>query len=306
MTSGSSGPGQLDGLGAVAGLAEHLEARVAGEHAAQAVADDRVVVDDQQPDRRAQALGAPGGRGHGGDAAEIAVPPPGSDSISSVPARPAHPLPHRRQAEAAAVARARWPAVEADAVVADVEGRPRPPCTTGSARPGSRRRAWRRWPGPPARCAAASPRPPGASAAAVAGGGESTRRPRAAPTSARRRPAIASGSRAPASGSGRSAWTRPAGLGEALPGQVGRGRRRAAAVGAGSTTRLLGGLELGDDAGQALGEGVVDLPRHALALVEHARLAGLDEQLRLQAGVLGQRSPPAASPSACVRRCVRR
>jgi hypothetical protein len=36
-----------------------------------------------------------------------------------------------------------------------------------------------------------------------------------------------------------------------------------------------GGLQLGDDAGEPLGQGVVHLAGHALALVEHTRLAGL-------------------------------
>ena len=53
--------------------------------------------------------------------------------------------------------------------------------------------------------------------------------------------------------------------------------------------RLVRRLELGDDPDQALGDGVVDLARHALPLVEHARLAGLGQQLRVQAGVLDRR-----------------
>jgi len=50
---------------------------------------------------------------------------------------------------------------------------------------------------------------------------------------------------------------------------------------------LLGGFQLSDDAGQALRQGVVDLPRHPLPFLQHARLPGLDEQLGVQAGVLG-------------------
>ena len=53
--------------------------------------------------------------------------------------------------------------------------------------------------------------------------------------------------------------------------------------------RLVGRLELGDDPGQALRDGVVDLARHALPLVEDARLAGLGQQLGVQPGVLVQR-----------------
>ena len=51
---------------------------------------------------------------------------------------------------------------------------------------------------------------------------------------------------------------------------------------------LFGRLELGDDAGQTLGQGVVDLPGHPLPLVQHAGLPGLGQQLVLQARVLGQ------------------
>ena len=53
--------------------------------------------------------------------------------------------------------------------------------------------------------------------------------------------------------------------------------------------RLVGRLELGDDPGQALGDRVVDLAGHPLPLVEDARLAGLGEQLGVEAGVLLQR-----------------
>jgi hypothetical protein len=49
ITSTSTG-GEADGLGAVTGFADDLEVGVIGEHAAQPVAHDGVVVDDQQPD----------------------------------------------------------------------------------------------------------------------------------------------------------------------------------------------------------------------------------------------------------------
>ena len=49
---------------------------------------------------------------------------------------------------------------------------------------------------------------------------------------------------------------------------------------------VVGRLELGDDAGQALGDGVVDLGGQAPAFVGDARLPGLDEELGVQAGVL--------------------
>ena len=108
MTSGRSALGQRQRLRAVRRLADHLEVRVAGEHPAQAVADDRVVVDDQQPDRahdaadrRAEPAAIAGTR------AETAVPPPGSDSIASGrrPGPPAgacrQPEPGRRPPDAA-------------------------------------------------------------------------------------------------------------------------------------------------------------------------------------------------------------
>jgi hypothetical protein len=81
---------------------------------------------------------------------------------------------------------------------------------------------------------------------------------------------------------------RAAGLRQALPRQLRRVLQVAAPVGrpvAGALRRL----DLRDDPGQALGEGVVDLPRHALALVEHPRLPRLGQQLGVQPLVLGHR-----------------
>ena len=72
-------------------------------------------------------------------------------------------------------------------------------------------------------------------------------------------------------------------LGQTLPGQTDRGRDVPAPVG-----RVLGGLELGDDPGQALREGVVDLAGHPLPLVVHAGLARLGDELVVQDRVLGQ------------------
>ena len=101
MTSGSQALGQRERLGAIRRLADDLEVRVAGEHAAQAVADDRMVVDDQEPDRahaRGVADAAPAAIA--GTRAETAVPPPGSDSIASGARDPGHPLAHPVQPEA--------------------------------------------------------------------------------------------------------------------------------------------------------------------------------------------------------------
>jgi hypothetical protein len=72
-------------LAAVGRLADDLELRIAVEDAAEAVADDRVIVDDEQADRwhgRHQGAWTP----IAGTRADTAVPPPGSDSIASVPA----------------------------------------------------------------------------------------------------------------------------------------------------------------------------------------------------------------------------
>lgn len=52
---------------------------------------------------------------------------------------------------------------------------------------------------------------------------------------------------------------------------------------------LSGGLELGDDPRQALRDGVVDLSSQPLALLAHPRVAGLDDELVVQGGVLGHR-----------------
>src|SRR4029079_5520578 len=72
-------------LAAIGRLADDLELRVAVEDAAEAVADDRVIVDDEQADRwhwRGQGAWTP----IAGTRADTAVPPPRSDSIASVPA----------------------------------------------------------------------------------------------------------------------------------------------------------------------------------------------------------------------------
>jgi hypothetical protein len=77
------GPQRVDDghrLHAVRGLADHLESRIAREHAAQAVAHDGVVVDDHQADHRDTSAGI------AGTLADTAVPLPGSASTSSEPA----------------------------------------------------------------------------------------------------------------------------------------------------------------------------------------------------------------------------
>ena len=76
---------EAHGIGAVAGLADDCEVLVALEHAAQPVTNDRVVVDDQDSGGT-HALAPLGGEAIAGTRAEIAVPPPGSDSIDNVPA----------------------------------------------------------------------------------------------------------------------------------------------------------------------------------------------------------------------------
>ncbi len=86
MTSGRSASAIASASAPSDGLADDLEVRVAGEHPAQAVADDRMVVDDEQPDRAHGAAAADGPAAIAGTRAEIAVPPPGSDSIASEPA----------------------------------------------------------------------------------------------------------------------------------------------------------------------------------------------------------------------------
>ena len=58
----------------------------------------------------------------------------------------------------------------------------------------------------------------------------------------------------------------------------------------GPAGRLLGRLELGDDAGQALGEHVIDLPGHPLPFV--ARAAPRPEVAQL--GLQGRCSPPSS------------
>ena len=100
--------------------------------------------------------------------------------------------------------------------------------------------------------------------------------------------ASASGERAALERRGHRRLDRAARLGQALAGEpLGVVEVPVAVVR--PIARLLGRLELGDDADQALGDGVVDLARHALPLVEHARLAGLGQQLGVEAGVLDRR-----------------
>ena len=77
---------EVEGLGAVGGLADDVEVGIAGEHAAEAVADHRMVVDDHQPDRAHGAGAADEPAAIAGTRADSAVPPPGSDSIASDPA----------------------------------------------------------------------------------------------------------------------------------------------------------------------------------------------------------------------------
>ena len=98
-----------------------------------------------------------------------------------------------------------------------------------------------------------------------------------------RRRARAARVAAPApSGGPRSGWT-----------GRGSGPGRGGARQPGRPLRVFGGLELGDDPGQALGQGVVDLAGQALAFVEHAGLAGL----RRPAGRAGRRSRPWSPPA---------
>ncbi len=87
---------------------------------------------------------------------------------------------------------------------------------------------------------------------------------------------------------GRDRADRAARLAQALARELRRGVEVAAPVGAGAA-RVLERLELGDDPGQPLRERVVDLARHPLALLLHAAVARLLDELRLQRRVLGER-----------------
>ena len=281
-----------------------------------------MIVDDQQPDRCAHAQGGrpglvmpgparapaaprhrPGRRGTGRDGRPAArlrfhLQRPGQAARSAAASRPGRtrrsprvPAAGPRAARGRLAGRFRRKLVGPDrspAVVAHVQRDHVLHVGQRHARPG--------W--PPA-ClptlasaswrgrAAARTRPPACSGRAVPVVVTSDRARRAAPTSAGHAgQRVGQPGAAPAVRAQR--LHRAAGLGQALPGQPGRGVQvppppRRIARG------LLGRLELGDDAGQPLGEGVVDLPGHPLPLVEDAGLAGLGEQLRVQARVLGQR-----------------
>ena len=71
---------QGQGLQAVAGLADHLQVRLGGDHAAQPVAHHRMVVGDEQPDHSASPAGM---------VATTVVPWPGPLSTSRLPRRAA-------------------------------------------------------------------------------------------------------------------------------------------------------------------------------------------------------------------------
>ncbi len=81
---------------------------------------------------------------------------------------------------------------------------------------------------------------------------------------------------------------RAAGLGQTVLGQA-QGAVHVRPGPLGRVPYLLCRMYLGDDPSQALGEGVMDLPCHALPLVEHSGLTCLGQQLGVQPGVLLQR-----------------
>src|ERR1019366_10217866 len=82
---------------------------------------------------------------------------------------------------------------------------------------------------------------------------------------------------------------RAARLAQALPSKL-PGLFNVALPFTGVVSQLLSGFELCDDPRQSLGERVVDLSRKALTLVQHACLAGLGYELRVQPYVLLQSS----------------
>ena len=188
---------------------------------AQPVPDHRVVVDDEQPDRRAVSLRR---RNRAGDAIGRDRGAAARLRLDLQRAREAvHPLAHRGRARSRRPSD-RWhacaPGSKPDAVVPHVQRHQVLHVGQGQPDPGRPRRAWPRWPAPPARSAAASPRSPGASAGpcrwwSAPRSTPLTLRPRRRPP--RRAPPAAGRS---ASGSGSQRVHRPAGLGEALPGQV--------------------------------------------------------------------------------------
>jgi hypothetical protein len=86
---GVHGLGHGDGLGPVGRLTPHLESGIAAEHPAQAVAHHGMIVHHEHADDLVARLGHALLRaGMAGTLAETAVPPPGSDSISSTPETP--------------------------------------------------------------------------------------------------------------------------------------------------------------------------------------------------------------------------
>ena len=251
------------------------------EHAAQTVPYDGVVVDDQQGDQRlAQRHGGPTVRERRRPCRARAPTPPSTvpamrSARARMPSRPKPPAPVRG---------GRASGVEAAAVVAYVQGDLVAHVGEGDADAGRPRRAGRRWTGPPGRCAA------GWRATSSWSGSTVPVTVNSARTPVRSRP-FGDGllqrlgqavvlQRRRARGCARSGGPRR--------GCGGRGRRR----GRGGRGPRRGrrcvrdDLELGDDAGQALGDGVVDLGGQPPPLVGDPGLPCLDEELGVQGGVL--------------------
>ena len=283
-TSGLSVVDQRERLGAVRGLADDLEIGIAGEHAAEAVADHRMVVDDHQPDR-AHDVGADEPAAIAGTRADSAVPPPAPTRSRASPATratrwrmPVRPKPDRlagvgaRDGEADAVI----PDVERDDVADERQRQPArvaPACraTLASASWAMRSSAtsisgW-----------SAITSPVTVTSAGMPFSFDHRGRPRRARRAASPPPA-------------RPAWTPPRD-GAPPPGCRARAARRWPGAGRDRPAGrgLVRRLELGDDPDQALGDRVVDLAGHPRPLVEDAGLARLGEQLGVQAGVLHQR-----------------
>ena len=280
-------PGQAYRFRAVRRLADDREVRVALEHAAQSVANDRMVVDDEDSGRaHARRRLSAGWRSRARG--------PRWPSPRRAPTRSTGCL--RRgstrwriaaQPEATTARRRRRRSEPNPTPSSGCRASPRRPCRTGSGRARV---------APACLATLASASCAIRSSATSISGWSGTTSPVdetstgtpycAVHSSATRRERLEQAS--PSSCGGRDASTA-----RRASARLSRARRAAASMwrcrSSGRSLAWPGRLELGDDPGQALRDGVVDLARHPLPLVQDAGLARLRQQLGVQTGVLLER-----------------
>ena len=241
-------------------------------------AHDGVVVDDEHPDHGRAARPARAGR----HLDRTRVPRPGALlDVQRARRRPAHPVAHAGQPEPLGGLAGSNPLPSS--LHLDPRRRP-PPSASRTAHDWRPRRAGARWPAPPGRRAAARPRVPGARAPMPSCDVHPHAHPGLARRTARRAGAGPRAACDPSSATGAKRGDQRARLGQVLPGACARCQpeplRGPAAV---ARQPACGRLGQHDDAGEALGEGVVDLAGHPLALGHDALRRGAPRPARRRA-----------------------